>query len=707
MTSIDYTHGKIPGQDSGIEVRHSMCDICTPGMQCGLDVLVKDGKIIKVEGTEGFPVSNGHLCTKGAGNRQFVYREDRILTPLKRVGERGEGKFEPISWDEALNLISEKFLQVRRDYGADKAAFYSGYQKYYRFMLRRFAGAFGTQNYGTESSACFTSGAMAWQVASGTSMGMNLPNAELVIGWGQNGFFSRYPIVRNEIANREKRGMKIMIVDPRITPASQRLADLHLRPHLGTDGALALSIAHVLIENDWVDHDYIDKYVHGFAEYSDYVKQFTPEKGEELTGVPAADIIAAAELIHSCHGICIPESSTLGHHRNGMQNYRALMSLLIITGNFDRKGAQLPVEFSFMERASGFSSHEEEFMEEKYPEDAPKAIGSAEFPLWYYLRHDMQANKLADNILKQDENSVKVLLGLGMNYRMFTEDNKYIEALKKLEMFVDVDIFMSDTAKYADIVLPACTSLEREQFISYPGGMVWYTNKAIEPLGESKSDPEILSLLAQRMDLDDPLLKGGYDACVSYIIRDLPITLEELKAAELPFKLPGFTPYQIGSTLEKGLPTPTGKLELYSEIIASHPEWGLDPLPTYTPPYNLDPEKYPFRLCAGARIPNAIHSRLHDLPWERNLLPEPSVEMSMEDADALGIELGDDVEIVTNIGSLTFKAIPTATVMAGDVFIYHGYREMDINSILDGTNLDPYTGFPAYRSAYCNIRRIS
>ena len=706
MKAVDHMHGKIPGSESGIEVRHTQCDICTPGMHCGLDVLVKDGKIIKVEGTEGFPVSNGHLCTKGAGNRQYVLREDRILTPLRRTGERGDGKFEPVSWEEALDTISAKFLDIREKYGADKAAFYSGYGKYYRFMLRRFANAFGSQNYGTESSACFTSGWMAWQIASRSAMGMNMSNAELLIGWGANGFHSRYPMVRNEIANKEKNGMKIMIVDPRITPASQRLADLHLRPHLGTDGALALSIAHVLIKNGWVDLPYIEKYVHGYEEYKAYVQQFTPEKGAQLTGVPAVDIIAAAELIHSCKGICIPESSTLGHHRNGMQNYRAIMSLLIITGNVDVKGGQLPVEFSFMERACGFHTDEEEFMDEKWPTDAPKAIGAEEFPLWYYLKGDMQANKLADNILAQDDHSVRALLALGMNYRMFTSDQRYIEALKKLDFFVDVDLFMTDTAKYADIVLPACSSLEREQFISYPGGLVWYHGKAIEPLGEAKSDPDILTLLARKMDLDDDLLKGGYEACVRHIIRDLPMDLDEMKT-EKPVKLPGVKPYVFGSTLEQGLHTPSGKLELYSEIIAAHPEWGLDALPTYTPPYNPDPEAYPFRLCAGARIPNALHSRLHDVPWERSLLPEPSVEMSPEDAENLGVELGDDVEIVTNIGSLVFKAIPTATIMPGDVFIYHGYREKDINSILDGTNLDPYSGFPAYRSAYCNIRRVS
>ena len=707
MQNINYEKGKIPGAESGIEIKHSLCDICSPGMHCGLDVHVKDGKIVKIQGTEGFPVNNGKLCTKGAGNRQYIYREDRVLYPLKRVGEKGEGKFERISWEEAGKLIADKFLQIRRDYGGDKAAFFSGYSKYYRFMLRRFAHVFGSQHYGTESSSCFTSGAMAWQIASGESMGMDIGNAELLLGWGMNGFHSRYPLVNNTIRNKDGRKMKVIIIDPRITPASQRLADLHLRPHLGTDGALALAIANVLIKNDWIDKEYIEKYVYGFEQYKEYAAQFTPEKGEELTGVPAADIVKAAEIIHGCKGIVTPESSTLGHHKNGMQNYRAMMSLLIITGNVDVKGGQQITPFSFMERANGFPTNEHHFENERFPKDATPAIGSKEFPLWYYLRKDMQANKLADNILADDENSVKCLLALGMNFRMFPEDKKMIEALKKLEMFVDVDLFITDTAKYADIVLPACTSVERGQFIGYPGGKVFFSKPAIEPLGESKSDPDILSFLANAMDLDDDLLKGGYDECIRYIIKDLPITIEELKAQDQPITLPGFKPaWPTGYWLEHGIPTPTGKFELYSTIIADHPEWGLDPLPTYTAPWNPDPKKYPFLLCAGARLPNAIHSRLHDVPWERNLQPEPSVEMSLEDADRLGIELGDDVEITTDIGSLSFKAIPTATVMKGDVFIYHGYREKDINSLLNGDNLDPYTGFPAYRSAYCNIRRI-
>ena len=162
--NIDYLKGKIPGEESGIELRYSVCDICTPGMHCGLTCYVKDEKIIKIEGTKEHAFSKGKLCTKGLGNRQYMNREDRILTPLKRVGERGEGKFEPISWDEAMDIVASKMLESKEKYGPESVAFYVGYSKWFRFMLRRLAYAFGTPNFGTESSSCFTSGVMAWQL---------------------------------------------------------------------------------------------------------------------------------------------------------------------------------------------------------------------------------------------------------------------------------------------------------------------------------------------------------------------------------------------------------------------------------------------------------------------------------------------------------------------------------------------------------------
>ena len=152
---------KIPGPDTGIEVRHTICDICSPGMHCGINAYIKDGKVIKIEGIDGHPSNDGRLCTKGLSNRQYIYRENRVLTPLKRVGKRGEGKFEPITWDEAYAEIAKGLNAAKAKYGAESVAFYSGYSKWYRQMLRRLAYAFGSPNYGCESSACYTAAFMA------------------------------------------------------------------------------------------------------------------------------------------------------------------------------------------------------------------------------------------------------------------------------------------------------------------------------------------------------------------------------------------------------------------------------------------------------------------------------------------------------------------------------------------------------------------
>ncbi len=247
---------KIPGEDTGIEVKQSFCSICAPGFHCGVDAYIKDGKLIKTEGTLAHPQNHGLLCTKGCSNRSFVYREDRIHTPLKRVGERGEGKFEAISWEEAYDLIAEKLLGIREKYGANSVAFFSGYQKWYRFLLERFAYDFGSINFGTESSCCFTASKMAWMTMTGKMAKADMKNSHLHVAWGGGNHHSRY---LNAKAEEElvERGDKLIVVDPRNTPMATRRAALHLRIKPGTDGLLANCIAGIIIKNGWQDMDYI------------------------------------------------------------------------------------------------------------------------------------------------------------------------------------------------------------------------------------------------------------------------------------------------------------------------------------------------------------------------------------------------------------------------------------------------------------------
>lgn len=698
---------KIPGEDTGIETRRTMCDICSPGMHCGINAYIKDGKVIKIEGLDGHPTNDGRLCTKGMANREYIYREDRIKTPLRRVGKRGEGKFEPISWDDAYAEIAEKLNACKEKYGAESVAFYSGYSKWYRQLLRRLAYAFGSPNYGCESSACYTASFMAWKVAAGDQAGPDMENSDLFLGWADNAFYSCYMAAREEMKLKEK-GLKFIIVDTRRTPATEKLADLFLQPKTGTDGALAHAIANVLIQNDWIDKPYIEKYVYGFEKYAEYVAGFNESNIEAITGVPYEQVVKAAEMIHENPRISFNESSApLCHHRNGLQNYRAVTALLAITGNFDRKGGQLLTPHSYMHMACGFETNEEKYLYETKPQNVKEPVGAGRFPLWDYLEGEMQAMDMPRQILEGTPYPLRAVFALGLNARMFPDSNRMFRAIESLDFFVDTDLFLTDTAKWADIVLPACSSFERGEFKPYPGGLAWYTSPVIEPLGEARSDVQICTELARVMDLPDETLKKGYEYFVQhYILDDYGVTIEELKKVELPISIAEIKERKDFEDLEKGLATPTGKFELSSAVIEAHPEWGLDALPTYREPLDdADPEKYPFVFSSGSRIPNAIHSRLHKVPRNRSLRPDPTADMNRADCDRLGVKEGDFIEIYTETGSITVKVHPTLTVPEGFVNFFHGYSEADAESIMNGDHLDPYSGFPAYRDVRCAVRK--
>ena len=706
-TKEELLKAKIPCPETGIEIRKSLCDICAPSSHCGVNCYVKDGVIIKIEGDEDHPLNRGLLCTKGASNRQYMYREDRVRTPLKRVGPKGSDQFEPISWDEALDTISKKFLEYKAEFGAQSVVFFGGYTKWFRLMLQRLAYSFGSPNYGTESSTCFTSGLMAWKTAAATPSRPDMKNTRLFLGWAHNPYYTGYLAARN-MEKLKADGVKFIIIDTMYTQTVEKIADLFLQPRPGTDGALALAIANELIENDWVDHEFIDKYVHGFAEYAEYCKGFNASNVEELTGVPYEKVQEAARMIHEYgHPMSIKESSApIAHHINGYQNYRAIMALAIITGNYDVKGGQIPVEFTYIHQASGYHTLEDQFVDEARTHRMAPPIGAQRFPLWNELEHEAQVMDLTRQIFDGKPYPIKAMLAFGINNRMFPDSRKTMEALDKLEFFVDMDLFMTDTAKHADIVLPACTSFEREEFKSYPGGWAYYTKPVVPPLYESRSDADVMCELARRMDLDDDLLKSGYRACVEYILSPISLTVDELQAAGTPLKVPEFKPHEPLEQLNKGLNTPTGRLELKSELIAGHPEWGLDALPTYVPPLDdIDPVEYPMTLTSGPRLANALHSRLHDVSWLRTLRPNACVEINPEDAAAYGIKDQDEVEITTPVNSITAVALVSLHIQKGCVSMYHGYREADISSLINADRLDPYSGFPAHRSNRCKISR--
>lgn len=703
---------KIPGEDTGITVKKSLCAICSPGHHCGLDCYVKDGKIIKIEGTKEHPYNHGFICAKGVNNRDYIYRKDRIKTPLRRVGEKGEGKFEPITWDEAYDEIAKNLKATAEKYGPNSVAFFSGFCKWYRPILHRLCYAFGSVNYGTDDSNCNQASVLASQCSAGSGGGPDFGHTNTFLGWAYCGYYSSHLSV-NKVQDLKARGGKVIIIDSRITPAVKNLADYFLHINPGTDGQLANCMANLIIQNGWADMDYIKNYTYGFEQYAEMVKKYDLESTAKICGLNPDDILEVTRVYATNGPACINQStSTLVHYTNGFQTFRAIHCLAALTGNYDRKGGNVPNPMTYLHKPAGFKTREKEFYASTRPEGLTR-VGEGKFPIWDKYYDEMQALDLGRQILTSDPYPVRALVGVGMNVKMFADTKQLTDALKTLDFMVDSDLFMTETTKYCDIVLPACSSLERGELKAYQGGFLTFTQPVIEPLYESKSDVDWMCELARRMDLGDDMLNAGYEACCDWIIDGCGLTVAELKKSELPVKVPtAVWPVKPGKLLENGFNTPSRKFEFYSNRVAEFKDsFHLNPLPDwYDPLFDQNSEEmrtdYPFELSTGTRIGTAIHSRLHESPWARSIRPDPLIEINYDDADRLGIKAGDTVEMWSNLGSVRAKAKLTGKIKPGHLQMLHGYTEANVNLLIPATHQDPYSSFPGLKCTRCNIRKV-
>ena len=724
------TKSKIPGEATGIEVRKSICTICDPTTQCGLDCYVKDGRIIKVEGTLENPQNAGTLCSKGAAQRQWVYNEERLRTPMKRVGPRGSGEFAPISWTEALGTITENLQKFKAESGPESVVFYCGYPKQPRPFLQRLAMLYGSPNYCTESSACFTAMQMGWRLDYGQMAGPDLKNAKCLLVWTANPLHSNTPNARH-IMDARDRGVKFIVVDPRKSPTAA-IADIHLQLRPGTDGALALAMANVIISEGLHDREFCAEWTRGFEEFKTYAAEFTLERAEEITGVPAAKIHDAAVLYAATKpAAMMPSAAPVVHHTNGVQNQRAVAALVALTGNFDVPGGNVVQGPSWLEiGGAGFVTREREFEVPRPWSELPPRLGAERFPVWTEMINQAQAMDLPRQINTGEPYPVRALVAFGMNYRMWPDSLGLIEAVQKLEFIVDVDLFMTDTAKYADIVLPTCSSVERSELRCYPQKYVVYTTPVIEPLGESRSDTDIIFALADKLGIDyapSPSVPAGkylangapdfteaFEATLDWILDPSGMKIEELKRHPAGMPVPNPIPVTCKKYEKNGFPTPSGKTEFASSILEKYSDRpGIDGLPVYSEdkysPVSA-PERateYPLVLGAGSRLPMFVHSRTFRLPWTRSLRRDPAADLNPSDAARLGIAQDDDIEISTPTGAIQVKANVTELTNPGAVQMYHDYPEADVNSLIEGDYLDPISGFPGYKGLLCAVRKVA
>lgn len=730
--------GKIPGEATGIQIRKSVCTICDPQTQCGLDCYVKDGRIIKVEGSLENPHSAGTLCAKGAAQRQWVYHEERLCTPLKRVGPRGSNEFAPITWTEALDTVVENLERLKAESGPESVVFYCGYPKQMRPFVQRLAFLYGSPNYCTESSTCFTAMAMSWRLVYGQMAGPDLAHTKLLLVWTGNPLWAGTPNARR-ITDAKERGVKFIVVDPRQSPMAT-LADLHLKLRPGTDGALALAMANVIISEGLYDREFIAEWTRGFDEYRAYVAAFTLDRAEAITGVPASLIRQAALLYATTKpAAMMPSSTPVVHHTNGVQNQRAAAMLVGLTGNFDVPGGNVSQPLAWLEvPGGGFPARDHAFKMPRKWGDMPPRVGAERFPVWTEMIDQGQAMDLARHINTGDPYPLRGFVGFGLNYRMFPGSQDFLAALDKLDFICLTDLFATDTTRHADIVLPACSSVERSEVRAYPQKYVIATQPVIEPLGESRSDTDIIFGLAQRLrlpyqDYDGVAASGGtpppergtflpngapdfgdaFEAAMDWILEPSGITMAELKKHPGGMPVPNPIPITYKKYEKNGFPTPSGKMEFVSSITEKYADReGIDGLPVYREP-KLSPvstpelaAQYPLVLGTGTRLPMFIHSRLFRVPWTRSLRRHAMVDVNPVDAAKYGIGQGDLVELATPRGAIQVRANVTELAAPGVVHMYHDYPEADVNTLLPGDYLDPISGFPGFKASLCAIRKL-
>ncbi|MBT3284970.1 molybdopterin-dependent oxidoreductase [Candidatus Bathyarchaeota archaeon] len=684
------------------KITHGACYMCD--MYCPTKVHVKNGKAVKIEMLDK-KIKN--LCPRWKAQLEFVYNPERIIHPLKRVGERGEGIFKKISWDEALDTIADKLTELKSKYGAKATAFYIAYTQEPRPYFRRLTYLYGSPNYCTETSSCFSASWLAASLNFGEDYGYFLPESRSVspetkskIIWSSS-IRQSSPHFWQDHIDAIARGMKLIVVDPRETRIAS-MADIHLQLRPGTDGALALGMMNVIINEELYDKEFVENWTTGFNELREYVQEYSLEQVEEITWVPSNLIIEAARMFASnTPGKIHTSPAATIHHLNGVQNTRAIYLLTALTGSIEVPGGNRQV----IGRAPG----KDISMKDKMSEMGP-GLGSEEFPLFIGMFKQTQSNALVKQINTGKPYPIKALIGAGLNVQFFANQNNFVKTMKKLDLIVDIDFFQTPATRISDIVLPISSWLERPILLYKSGGQIKLIEPAIDPVGETWHEWKIYAELAKRLGFQDQYWYGDIDRCFNDILEPSGLNVSMLRESPEGITLPvakRSTKYYE----ENGFQTPSGKVEMVSSILAEN---GYEPLPVYREPVESpisSPDlfkEYPLVFTSGARRINFTHSQHRNIKSLRKMMPEPLLEINPEDAKLRSINDGDKVSVTSPRGEVIITAMVTPTMMKGVVQMPHHWPDKaNANNLSDDKYLDPISGFPAFKSQLCQVTKIT
>ena len=608
-------------------------------------VTVKDGVAVKVQGDPSHPFTDGSLCTKVSHYTERTYAPDRLLHPLKRTGPKGSGEFRRIGWDEALDEIAARLKALAaEDPQSILPLSYAGTMGMLQFssMDRRFFHKLGASQ--LERTLCSSAGKAGIKATLGGSYGMDpehYQDARLILIWGSN------PITSNlhfwaRAQEAKRRGAKVIAIDPYRSLTAEKCTQ-HVAPLPGTDGALALGMMHVLISEGLVDADYVARYTLGYEELKEKIKQYPPGWAAQTCGLPVEEIVQLARDYGTVKPAAIRLNYGMQRHAGGGMAARTIACLPALVGAWrDPAGGIL------LTTADNYHfDHAKLERPDLMPSPRPRIINHS---------------KLGD-ALTAAESPVRAVIVYNNNpVAVCPESSKVVAGFKREDLFcVVMDSFLTDTADYADIVLPATTQLEHPDIHkSYGHLYVLANNAAIAPVGESLPNVEVFRRLAARMGFEEACFRDSDDDLARQAIGSghanlAGIDWETLKKAGWQrLALPtAFAPFAKGN-----FHTPSGKCEFYSEALKAQ---GMDPLPTYHPPAELPSSnpalarKYPLNFLSPP-VRNFLNSSFANMKRFRDAEGEPSLELHSADAAARGIRDGDAVRVFNDRGSFTLKA---------------------------------------------------
>ena len=676
---------------------------CFCGVQCGIQLKVRDEQVVGFEPWEEFPVNQGKLCPKGVKRYLQNNHPDRLLSPLIRT----DTGFRQASWDEALTEVVENIRRIQHAYGKHAFAVLSGASltNEKAYLMGKFARvALGTANIDYNGRLCMVSAGAANKMAFGIDRAANpwsdIPLADCVFIAGSN-IGECFPILTDYVWRARDNGAKLIVVDPRLTPIA-RTADLFLPVRPGRDSALMNGILHVLIAQDWIDHDFIAAHTIGFDAVREAVADYTPQHTAEITGVPAASIVQVAELWAEATNSMFLHARGIEHHTKGVENVLSCINLVLATGRLGRPGCGYGT-ITGQGNGQGGREHGQrcnqlpggrdiENPQHRQEIAAVWGVSEAEIP-----HMGLTIVEIMDAILAGD---IKGLLTISLNPLVSLPDTGRTRAtLEKLEFYVAIDTFLSETARHADVVLAGSLQEEDEGTVTTGEGRVVRIRQAVRPPANARVDWQIIVEIAQRLG------KGEYFPYQRS--EDLFHELSQASAGG-PVDYAGITYQKIEQHNGVFWPCPSidqpGTPRLFEGGIFAHPDGKARfHSVTYRPPAEDVDAEYPIILTSGRVVSQYLSgTQTRRIGPLVDQYPIPQVELHPHLAATIGVKTGDLVRVESRRGAVTLPTLVVRTIRPDTIFIpYHWPGEQSANRLTIRA-LDPISKIPEFK--VCAVR---